>query len=244
MQRLSILFCIAIICGFAFQAQLHAATTQPTTQSTSKPHNFARWEKEIEGIEKRDAANPPHKHAMLFIGSSFIRIWKTLPQDFPEHPVINHGFGGSEVIDSTHFANRLIFPYDPAMVFIFGGSNDIHAGMKADEVAKDYEDFYRTVHAKLPNTMIAFISLRPCPSRWAERDEDKKYDDLVKQFIADNPDHQAYIDTWDVSLDANGNARRDLFQKDMLHLNAEGYKLLTQRVREQMPKWDDATSAQ
>jgi lysophospholipase L1-like esterase len=105
-------------------------------------------------------------------------------------------------------------------------------------------DFYRTVRARLPNTMIAFISLRPCPSRWAERDEDKKYDELVKQFIADNPDHQTYIDTWDVSLDTNGNARRDLFQKDMLHLNPDGYKLLTQRVREQLPKWEDATSSQ
>lgn len=235
MQPRSILFCIALICGFVFPRELRAATTQPTT----KPHNFARWEKEIAGIEKREAANPPPKHAMLFIGSSSIRIWK-VAQDFPEHPTINQGFGGSEVIDATHFADRLVFPFDPAMIMFCSGGNDIHAGMSAEEVANDYEDFYKTVHAKLPTTEIVFISCRANPSRWKERDTNRKYDDLVKQFIADNPDHQAYVETWDVSLDANGNARKELFQKDGLHFNAEGYKLLTQSVRAQMPKWDDS----
>ena len=231
---------IGILIAFScFTSRLSlAATTQPTT----KPHNFGQWEKEIAGIEKREAANPPPKHAMLFIGSSSIRIWKTLPTDFPEHPTINQGFGGSEVIDATHFADRLVFPFDPAMVLLCSGGNDIHNGMSAEEVANDYEDFYKTVHAKLPNTMIVFISIRPNPSRWKERDENKKYNDLVKQFVTDNPDHQAYIDTWDVSLNPDGTARKELFQKDMLHFNPEGYKLLTARVREQLPKWDDATS--
>src|ERR1700729_3836687 len=71
-------------------------------------HNYAKWEKEISAYERADATNPPPKGASEFIGSSYIRFWKTLPQDIPDHVVFNRGFGGSEIVDSTHFADRII----------------------------------------------------------------------------------------------------------------------------------------
>ena len=76
-------------------------------------HNFARWEKEIAAYERMDRTNPPPKGGVLFIGSSTIRLWKTLAQDFPDQRVINRGFGGSQIVDATHFAERIIFPYEP-----------------------------------------------------------------------------------------------------------------------------------
>jgi hypothetical protein len=88
-------------------------------------HNFARWEKEISAYERMDATNPPPKGALVFIGSSTIARWKTLAQDFPRLPVVNRGFGGSEIVDSTHFAGRIIIPYAPRMVFFRAGGNDL-----------------------------------------------------------------------------------------------------------------------
>src|SRR5688572_13107998 len=79
-------------------------------------HNFARWEKEIAAYEQSDRTNPPPKGSVLFIGSSTVRLWKTLAQDFPDHRVINRGFGGSQIIDSAHFAERIIFPYEPKAI--------------------------------------------------------------------------------------------------------------------------------
>ena len=47
--------------------------------------DFEKWEKEIAAYEQADRTSPPPKGALLFIGSSTIRLWKTLTQDFPQH---------------------------------------------------------------------------------------------------------------------------------------------------------------
>ena len=87
-------------------------------------HNFARWEKEIAAYERADQTNPPPKGAIVFTGSSTIARWKTLAQDVPSAPVINRGFGGSEIVDATHFADRIVFPPAPRMVCLRAGGND------------------------------------------------------------------------------------------------------------------------
>src|SRR5215211_5758859 len=102
--------------------------------SVSGEHDFAKWEKEIAGDERVDRTNPPPKDGVLFIGSSTIRLWSTLTQDFPEHRVVNRGFGGSEIVDSTHFADRLVFPHRPKMIFLRAGGNDLWAGKSPEQV--------------------------------------------------------------------------------------------------------------
>jgi hypothetical protein len=85
-------------------------------------HNYAVWEPEISAFERADATNPPPQHAILFTGSSTIRFWTTLAQDYPDKQVINRGFGGSEICDATHFVDRIVFPYHPRqIVFRAGG---------------------------------------------------------------------------------------------------------------------------
>ena len=101
---------------------------------TNTVHNFARWEKEIANYERHDATNPPPNGAYVFIGSSTIARWKTLAQDLPGLPVVNRGFGGSEIVDSTHFAPRVIFPYAPKVVVLRAGGNDLSAGKSVAQV--------------------------------------------------------------------------------------------------------------
>src|SRR5215207_9430258 len=100
---------------------------------------FGQWEKEIAAYEQMDRTHPPPKGALLFTGSSTIRLWQTLAQDFPGHRVINRGFGGSQIVDATHFAERIIFPYEPRVVFLRAGGNDIHAGKSVDAVFEDFK---------------------------------------------------------------------------------------------------------
>ncbi len=179
-----------------------AASSRPAakavrTRTTSQParaHDFAKWEKEISSFEKTDAESPPKKGGVLFIGSSTIKRWRTLAKDFPKHDVINRGFGGSEIVDSTHFAERIIFPYEPQMVLLRAGGNDIHAGKKASEVFADYQAFVKKVHARLPKTRIVFIGLCPAPVRWEERGESRKLNDLVKEWSRGR-ENLAYIET-------------------------------------------------
>jgi lysophospholipase L1-like esterase len=199
------------------------------------PHNFNKWEKEIAAFERTDRTNPPPKKALLFTGSSTIRLWTNLQADFPKHPVINRGFGGSQIEDATHFADRIIFPYQPSVIFLRAGGNDLWAGKSVEQVFTDFQDFVKTVHAKLPRAKIVFISLSPSIARWKQADKEKSLNKLIETFVGRNKG-LAYIETFPLPLAANGEPRPELFRDDKLHFNAEGYKLLAQRVRPFVPK--------
>ncbi len=222
--------------GLACRSRVtHSPTTAPITATPPQaPHNFARWEPEIAAYEAADRTNPPAKGGILFIGSSTIRLWSTLASDFPNHRVINRGFGGSEIVDSTHFADRIIFPYAPKQIFLRAGNNDIHNGRLPTEVASDFAAFVRTVHARLPQTEITFISLCAVPDRWPEGDKNRLLNKMIRHMALNMP-RVSYVDAWNISLTNSGYARPELFRDDQLHFNAEGYKLLADRVRPFLP---------
>src|SRR5580765_193556 len=90
--------------------------------NTVAQQNSDEWEPEIAAFEASDKTNPPPKDCILFVGSSSIRMWTTLKQDFPGLPVVNRGFGGSELADSVKLAERIILPYHPRQVIIYAGA--------------------------------------------------------------------------------------------------------------------------
>ena len=207
----------------------------PFGRCLAAEHDFARWEKAIAAFEKADKANPPPKGAILFVGSSTIVRWKTLAEDFPNHKIINRGFGGNQICDSTHFADRMIFPYEPKAIFLRAGGNDINSGKTPEQVFADFKEFVAKVHEKLPNTEIVFIGLAPSVARWKNAEKEKSLNTMIEQFTKQNP-RLKYIDTYSMTLGADGQPRPELFVADKLHFNADGYKLLVERVRPFLPK--------
>jgi lysophospholipase L1-like esterase len=200
----------------------------------AKPHNFARWEKDIAKFEAADRASPPPKGAVLFLGSSTFTLWKTLDRDFPNHTIINRAFGGSEVVDSTHFAERIIFPYEPKMIVLRCGGNDINSGKQPEEVLQDFQTFFSKVRQKLPQTEIVFVSLNATPSRWANKPKEESANKLIQAAIKNMP-RVRFLDINDMVLTPDGQSRTDLFGPDRLHFNEAGYKLLSERVRTILP---------
>jgi lysophospholipase L1-like esterase len=192
--------------------------------------DYAKWEKEVAAYEASDRLNPPLKGGVLFIGSSTIRLWKTLAEDYPDHKVINRGFGGTEIVDSTHFAGRLIFPHEPRQIFLRAGGNDVHAGRTPEEVAYDFAEFVRVVHGRLPRTEILYIAVSPAPARWGETDKYRELNRLIREMALKMP-RVGFVDAFDVSLSPDGRAIPVLFVKDRLHFSPEGYKRLAERVR-------------
>lgn len=198
-------------------------------------HNFAVWEKDIAAFEASDRTNPPPTNAVLFIGSSTIRLWTNLAMDYPGQQVINRGFGGSEIVDSTHFADRILFPYAPKAIFFRAGGNDIANGKSPKAVFADLKDFVAAVHAKLPTVDIYYISWNPTIARWQNRNKEAVLNNLAKELARQTP-HLKYIETGDMVLGADGRPRPELFSDDKLHFSAAGYKLLAERVRPFLPQ--------
>ena len=205
--------------------------TQAKKQAAAPAQNdFARWEKSIAAFEQSDRTKPPPQKALVFTGSSTILFWKTMTEDLPDHKVINRGFGGSQIVDATHFADRIIIPYKPKMVLIRSGGNDIFSGKSPAVVFQDFKDFVAKIHSKLPKTEVVYIALSPSVARWENADKEKSLNMMVLEFTKKNK-HVKYLDDADISLGADGKPRPELFVTDKLHLNAEGYKLFAARVR-------------
>ena len=190
-----------------------------------KPDRAAKWEKEIAAIEKRLTATPPMADPILFAGSSSIRLWE-VTKAFPKSNVVNVGFGGSEVRDTTHFVERIVLKWKPKAIVLYAGDNDIANGRTPRQVSDDFKELVNTVHAKLPQTTIHFIAVKPSPSRMKLFDKQTEANKLVKSYCQTDAKLN-YIDVVPVMLMADGQPNPELFQKDNLHLNEKGYALWT-----------------
>lgn len=129
-------------------------------------HGQNHYEKYIQRWEKKDKISPPARNSILFIGSSSIRMWKTLAKDFPEVPVINRGFGGSQTSDVLYFMDRIVFPYKPKSIVFYCGENDIAAGKRVNVPVDNFISFVKEVWKKLPQTKVYYVCMKPSPLRW------------------------------------------------------------------------------
>lgn len=179
------------------------------------------WEADMQRFEAADAQSTPPRGGVLFIGSSSIRFWDTLAQDFPGVPVINRGFGGSELRDSTWYADRIIVPYAPRQILIYAGDNDLNAGRTPQQLRADFIAFVERVRRDLPKAKIAYISNKPSPSRAQLLPVQRAANTLIaaeaKRLGVD------YIDIFTPMLDASGQPDESLFIEDRLHMNRAGY---------------------
>jgi len=226
-RALALVMIVASMEAAAVRPVLLAQAPAPAARGA---HDFSQWEKSIAAFEAADRTAPPPKNGILFVGSSTIVRWKTLQEDFPGLPVINRGFGGNQIVDSTHFAERMIVPYAPRLIVLRAGGNDIHAGKSPEQVFGEFKDFVATVHGKLPKTEILYISQPPTIARWDEREALKKLNALIAAHVKTDR-RLKYVETYDTTLDSKGQPRPELFVEDKLHFSPEGYKVMLERVK-------------
>jgi lysophospholipase L1-like esterase len=191
--------------------------------------DFARWEKDIAAFEKQDREKAPPKDPIVFVGSSSIRLWN-LSKSFPDLPVLNRGFGGSHMADVVHFAPRIVLKYEPRLIVLYAGDNDIAAGKMPERVRDDFQAFVKLVHDKLPKIRVVFISIKPSLRRWGLIDKIRKANALVEAECKKD-DRLVYLDIAPPMLGDDGKPRRELFGDDGLHLNAKGYAIWAERLK-------------
>jgi lysophospholipase L1-like esterase len=190
---------------------------------------FEKWDKEIAAIEKRQTAKSNPKGGIVFAGSSSIRLWK-LEDAFPEWQTVNSGFGGSIIRDSTHFANRIIIPYQPKAIVFYAGDNDISSGRKPEQARDDFAEFVKTIRKDLPKTPIYYIPIKPSVARWKQFETQSKANGYIKEMTEKDPS-LIYIDIVKPMLGEDGQPIPDLFVKDGLHMSPKGYAIWNELVK-------------
>ncbi len=203
---------------------LACTPARETSGPTTAPAQPNRYDAQISQFEEQDRQNPPPKDAVLFLGSSSIRRWQDLADDFPDLQVINRGFGGSRIADSIHFLDRIVIPYRPRLIVFYAGENDIAGGLTPEQVFEDYKEFVTRVRRALPRTRIAFVSLKPSPSRAKHLEAFRQANELIRQYTTTHR-RLSFIDVFTPMLGPDGQPRPELFVADRLHLNRQGYDL-------------------
>ncbi|RKY04301.1 MAG: hypothetical protein DRP66_11895 [Planctomycetota bacterium] len=194
-------------------------------QTATDAQTPSRWAKDIRAFEAWDAKNSFPADAVLFVGSSSIRMWPT-QKSFPNLPVINRGFGGSQISDANQFAKRIVLKYAPRLIVFYAGENDIAAGKSPEQVLKDYRAFVKIVHDALPRTPIIYMAIKPSRSLrplWPKMD---KVNSLIRQFCV-NDTRRFFVDGAGPLLGEDGEPDYKFYLDDKLHLNADGYNIWT-----------------
>ena len=181
---------------------------------------------EIKAFRKADSISKPPKNTILLIGSSSFTKWKDVQEYFPEHTMLNRGFGGSSLTDVIYYANDVVLKYQPKQILIYCGENDIAGSnfVTADTVFERFKILYGMIRSKLKKVPIAYISMKPSPSREKYLVTMQKANEQIKSFI-EKQKKAAYIDVFHSMFDADGKILNHIFLSDKLHMNAAGYKI-------------------
>lgn len=211
----------ALVFALALPAVVSTARAQTPTQDI--------WQADIDRFAAQDLAQPPANAPIVFVGSSSIRLWRDLSNDFSNPGILNRGFGGSRLSDIERLADRVVLRYLPRQVVIYAGDNDLAEGLSPAQVAADFVSLVRHLRAHSGALDIAFIAIKPSPARAQLVAAARETNQRIRDF-ARAEDHIAFIDVFTPMLDAGGSVRAELFGPDGLHMNAAGYALWAEVV--------------
>ncbi len=226
---------ILVLAGMLILPSLISCRSAPQTRPQPEPQPANRFQPVIDAWVQQDAKAPPPENAILFIGSSSIRLWNTLHEDFPQYDVIQRGFGGSSFADANLYTEQIVLPYHPAAVVVFEGSNDVNGGKSGQEVFEDYKQFVHLLRTGSEPFQgpIFFIGITPTESRWQHWPQMHIANDLIQKY-AQQHENLYYIDAPAPFLASaptpGGPPSPDFFQQDLLHMNAKGYELWVQTI--------------
>ena len=195
------------------------------------------WEKDIRKFEHLDSVETYPANAVLFAGSSSIRLWSSLASDMAPYPVIQRGYGGARLTDFSVFAERIIYPH-PCRAIVLFVANDI-TGSEMDKSPEEVRDLFlnvlNTIREKFPDIPVFWIAITPTRLRWNAWPQIEKANILIQKACKKNK-NTYFISTENVFLNSSGLPKDELFRTDHLHLNEDGYVVWTSVIRKELEK--------
>ncbi len=190
-----------------------------------------RFEKAIQRFEAMDKKQAPPQGALVGVGSSSMAIWsETIQNDLAPLTIIPRGFGGSNMNDALYYADRIVLPYKPRAILVYEGDNDVAQGISPKMIASTFSKFVEKVHKQLPTCRIYFLSIKPSIKRWRLWPMMKEANRLISRKCAEDK-RLTFVDLASGMLNDEGKPRKNIFNKDNLHMKREGYVIWRDSLR-------------
>ena len=200
---------------------------RPARESSSedKEYGMPGFENEIQDFENADRKEFPPPGAIVCLGSSSFTGWNsTIQKDLVPLTIIPRGFGGSTINDALHYTDRIVIPYKPRAIVIYEGDNDIACGIAPEKIRDTFSLLVDKVRKHLPETRIYVLSIKPSISRWTLWPEMEAANRLIEKYCSGEK-HLVYVDVASAMLDEHREPRKDIFQKDNLHMTRAGFEI-------------------
>ena len=215
----------------SFSAKLSSCFGQDILDKYSEAAR-ERWEKDIQQLEALDASESYPEDAILFIGSSSIRLWKSIDEDMKPYVPIRRGYGGAKYKDLAVFADRLIKPHQFKAMVVFV-ANDV-TGNENDTPMEDLQKLVKHVIATgqkhQPDAPVFLVEVTPTSSRFKAWSRIREVNQMLRDLALTTPGVH-FIATAEHFLNDEKQPRDELFVEDRLHLNSEGYKLWSSLIK-------------
>ncbi|NGF57727.1 G-D-S-L family lipolytic protein [Parapusillimonas sp. SGNA-6] len=185
-----------------------------------------RYYDNIQKFKKQDSITPPPKDPILLVGSSSFTRWKDVQAYFPNHTMLNRGFGGAHLTDLIRYAEDVIYPYNPKQVVIYCGENDfLSKGATPDTIFNRFKTVYDGIRQHLGKKVnVTYISIKPSPRRRRFLEGTAEVNAMIENFLKKEKNAQ-FIDVYSKMLRSDGQPIGAIFTKDSLHMNADGYAI-------------------
>ncbi|HEX8357884.1 MAG TPA: GDSL-type esterase/lipase family protein [Segetibacter sp.] len=190
-----------------------------------------QWYKDDVEAVIQERLTCPYEPKTIFYGSSSIRLWTTLYEDFEEYKPVNLGFGGSTLAACVWFFNTIVAPLkNPKTFVLYAGDNDLGDGRHPEEVLMFFREFMVKLREFYPDIPFYFVSIKPSISRLQIMAEIVHTNKLIEAEIYNRNGNDYYVNVFDRMIDNSGKPIASLFEDDGLHLNKNGYSVWKQVI--------------
>lgn len=187
------------------------------------------YEDEVKGLEK-ERIKLTYEPSTLFYGSSSIRLWDTLFDDFKPFNPINLGFGGSTLAACSWFFDRVVAPYDAKSIVVYAGDNDLGDGRHPEEIFIFFEQLANQIAQRFGDIPCYYVSIKPSIARWDLINSLRYTNNIIENEIIKRDDNWKFINIYNKMLNKDGYPDKEYFQPDGLHLSKKGYALWKQAI--------------
>ena len=190
-----------------------------------------KWTETIDKLVARDRAESHSDRAVLFVGSSSIRLWSTIAEDMAPYEVIQRGYGGAKLSDLGVFVDRIVSPHQVQAIVLFV-ANDI-SGKDTDATPEHVLELFKAnvaiIRKSHPTTPLFYIAVTPTQSRFDHWSRIAEGNALIRSEC-ESAENLHFISTAKAFLTIDGVPNDRLFLADRLHLNEKGYDLWASKI--------------